>query len=164
MKQSNKNFSKLIHWMRQSHCQIFSPFSRRNLQREACTLSFKPRPPSIGKYSHNSIMVYSVPIPKQTHLFLKQIKVSSNWTVWFMVKIPATFFLIPFSCPVKLAHSSHLTSTSPRVHEIMTMDGSFEHLIHLWHDFCICPPLLENPAILFGLLPPNCCQTRNQPR
>jgi hypothetical protein len=35
------------------------------------------------------------------------------------------------------------------------VDGALERLVHLLHDFCICLPPLENPAILFGLSPPN---------
>src|ERR1700733_16210518 len=37
----------------------------------------------------------------------------------------------------------------------MTMDGGLERLVRLLRDFCVCPPPPENPAILFGLSPPN---------
>ncbi|KAF7426819.1 hypothetical protein PC9H_009188 [Pleurotus ostreatus] len=50
----------------------------------------------------------------------------------------------------------YLTSTSPRIREIMTMDGGLERLVlvRILHDFCICPPPPENPAMLYGLSPP----------
>jgi hypothetical protein len=37
----------------------------------------------------------------------------------------------------------------------MTMDGGLERLVHILHDFCLCPPPPENPSILYGLSPPN---------
>jgi hypothetical protein len=37
----------------------------------------------------------------------------------------------------------------------MTMDGGLERLVRILHEFCICPPPPENPALLYGLLPPN---------
>ncbi|KAF8885468.1 hypothetical protein BD779DRAFT_1471594 [Infundibulicybe gibba] len=54
-----------------------------------------------------------------------------------------------------LTHLTYLTSTSPRIREIMTMDGGLERLVRILHDFCICPPPPDNPAILYGLSPPN---------
>jgi len=54
-----------------------------------------------------------------------------------------------------LTHLTYLTSTSPRIREIMTMDGGLERLVRILHEFCICPPPPENPAILYGLIPPN---------
>ncbi|EGN99474.1 hypothetical protein SERLA73DRAFT_90817, partial [Serpula lacrymans var. lacrymans S7.3] len=54
-----------------------------------------------------------------------------------------------------LHHLTYLTSTSPRIREIMTMDGGLERLVRMLHDFCICPPPPENPAVLYGLFPPN---------
>ncbi|KAH9481932.1 MYND-type zinc finger protein samB [Psilocybe cubensis] len=54
-----------------------------------------------------------------------------------------------------LTHLTYLTSTSPRIREIMTMDGGLERLVRILHEFCICPPPPENPAILYGLTPPN---------
>lgn len=54
-----------------------------------------------------------------------------------------------------LTHLTYLTSTSPRIREIMTMDGGLERLVKILHDFCICPPPPENAAILYGLMPPN---------
>ena len=37
----------------------------------------------------------------------------------------------------------------------MAMDGGLECLIKIPHDFYLCPPPPENPAIMYGLLPPN---------
>lgn len=54
-----------------------------------------------------------------------------------------------------LTHLTYLTSTSPRIREIMVMDGGLERLVRMLHDFCISPPPPENPALLYGLLPPN---------
>ncbi|KAF8071460.1 hypothetical protein FPV67DRAFT_1560370 [Lyophyllum atratum] len=53
-----------------------------------------------------------------------------------------------------LTHLTYLTSTSPRIREIMTMDGGLERLVRILHDFCICPPPQENGAVLYGLIPP----------
>ncbi|ETW82563.1 hypothetical protein HETIRDRAFT_382653, partial [Heterobasidion irregulare TC 32-1] len=53
-----------------------------------------------------------------------------------------------------LTHLTYLTATSPRIREIMTMDGGLERLVRLLHDFCLSPPPPENPAVLYGLLPP----------
>ncbi|KAH9846298.1 hypothetical protein C2E23DRAFT_744391 [Lenzites betulinus] len=52
-----------------------------------------------------------------------------------------------------LTHLVYLTSTSPRIREIMTMDGGLERLVRILHDFCISPPPPDNPAIFFGLSP-----------
>ena len=54
-----------------------------------------------------------------------------------------------------LTHLTYLTSTSPRIREIMTMDGGLGRLVRILHDFCICPPPPENPALIYGLSPPN---------
>ena len=54
-----------------------------------------------------------------------------------------------------LHHLTYLTSTSPRIREIMTMDGGLERLVRILHDFCICPPPPENPNVIYGLSPPN---------
>ncbi|KAJ7278391.1 hypothetical protein C8J57DRAFT_1060013 [Mycena rebaudengoi] len=35
-----------------------------------------------------------------------------------------------------LTHLTYLTSTSPRIREIMTMDGGLERLVRILHDFC----------------------------
>ncbi|OSC97825.1 hypothetical protein PYCCODRAFT_1454691 [Trametes coccinea BRFM310] len=53
-----------------------------------------------------------------------------------------------------LTHLVYLTSTSPRIREIMTMDGGLERLVRILHDFCISPPPPDNPAIFYGLSPP----------
>lgn len=54
-----------------------------------------------------------------------------------------------------LTHLTYLTSTSPRIREIMTMDGGLERLVRILYEFCMCPPPPENPAVLYGLMPPN---------
>ncbi|KAF9223218.1 hypothetical protein BS17DRAFT_781502 [Gyrodon lividus] len=54
-----------------------------------------------------------------------------------------------------LHHLTYLTSTSPRIREIMTTDGGLERLVRILHDFCMCPPPPENPNIIYGLSPPN---------
>ncbi|KAF9230393.1 hypothetical protein BU15DRAFT_91118 [Melanogaster broomeanus] len=54
-----------------------------------------------------------------------------------------------------LHHLTYLTSTSPRIREIMTTDGGLERLVRMLHDFCMCPPPPENPNIMYGLSPPN---------
>lgn len=54
-----------------------------------------------------------------------------------------------------LHHLTYLTSTSPRIREIMTMDGGLERLVRILHDFCLCPPPPENPNFIYGLSPPN---------
>ena len=46
-----------------------------------------------------------------------------------------------------LSHLTYLTSTSPRIREIMTMDGGLERLIRILHDFCLSPPPPENPNV-----------------
>ncbi|KAF8510104.1 hypothetical protein JB92DRAFT_3119287 [Gautieria morchelliformis] len=46
---------------------------------------------------------------------------------------------------------THLTSTSPCIREILTMDGGLERLLH---DFCAHPPSPESAAQFYGLLPP----------
>ena len=53
-----------------------------------------------------------------------------------------------------LTHLTYLTSTSPRIREIMVIDGGLERLVRMFHDFCISTPPPENPALLYGLLPP----------
>ena len=54
-----------------------------------------------------------------------------------------------------LTHLTYLTSTSPRIREIMTMDGGLERLVRILHDFCMCPPSPENPMLFYGLTPPS---------
>ncbi|KAI5115212.1 hypothetical protein M0805_003567 [Coniferiporia weirii] len=52
-----------------------------------------------------------------------------------------------------LTHLTYLTSTSPRIHEILTYDGGLERLMRLLRDFCFSPPPPENPVFIFGLSP-----------
>ncbi|KAG6849176.1 hypothetical protein H0H93_010741 [Arthromyces matolae] len=54
-----------------------------------------------------------------------------------------------------LTHLTYLTSTSPRIREIMTMDGGLERLVRILHDFCLSPPSPENASLLYGLMPPS---------
>ncbi|TFK96702.1 hypothetical protein BDV98DRAFT_302714 [Pterulicium gracile] len=54
-----------------------------------------------------------------------------------------------------LTHLTYLTSTSPRIREIMTMDGGLERLVRILQDFCICPPPPENASLVYGLSPPS---------
>ncbi|KAH9937923.1 uncharacterized protein BXZ73DRAFT_76542 [Epithele typhae] len=53
-----------------------------------------------------------------------------------------------------LTHLVYLTSTSPRIREIMTADGGLERLVRILRDFCLSPPPPENPSIFYGLAPP----------
>ena len=62
-----------------------------------------------------------------------------------------------------LTHLGYLTSTSPRIREIMTMDGGLERLIRILHDFCLSPPPPENPNVYHGLLPLNFRPPKPQP-
>ncbi|OCB89318.1 hypothetical protein A7U60_g3519 [Sanghuangporus baumii] len=54
-----------------------------------------------------------------------------------------------------LTHLTYLTSTSPRIREILTCDGGLERLVRLLKDFCFSPPPPENPSAIFGLSPPS---------
>ncbi|TFK84270.1 hypothetical protein K466DRAFT_527585 [Polyporus arcularius HHB13444] len=62
-----------------------------------------------------------------------------------------------------LTHLVYLTSTSPRIREIMTMDGGLERLVRILHDFCLSPPPPDNPAIFYGLSPPGSHPTKPAP-
>ena len=53
-----------------------------------------------------------------------------------------------------LSHLAYLTSTSPRIREILTVDGGLECLVRLLLDFCNSPPPPVNPRQFYGLLPP----------
>jgi hypothetical protein len=46
-----------------------------------------------------------------------------------------------------LTHLTHLTSTSLRIHEIMTMGCG---LVHILRDFCLCPHCLKTISVLCG--------------
>jgi hypothetical protein len=75
--------------------------------------------------------------------------------IFYFIRFPALDTSSALPLFNSLTHLTYLTSTSPRIREIMTMDGGLERLVRLLHDFCLCPPPPENPAILFGLSPPN---------
>lgn len=62
-----------------------------------------------------------------------------------------------------LSHLTYLTSTSPRIREILTCDGGLERLVRLLRDFCICPPPPENPAAVYGLSPPSLPRSSSVP-
>ncbi|KAG6826266.1 hypothetical protein H0H92_000517 [Tricholoma furcatifolium] len=62
-----------------------------------------------------------------------------------------------------LTHLTYLTSTSPRIREIMTMDGGLERLVRILHDFCICPPPPDNGAVFYGLIPPSMRPPKSTP-
>ncbi|KAF8257922.1 hypothetical protein EI94DRAFT_1626267, partial [Lactarius quietus] len=49
----------------------------------------------------------------------------------------------------------YLRCTSPRIREIMVMDGGLDRLVRMLHDLCLIHPLPENPTLLYGLSPPN---------
>lgn len=52
-----------------------------------------------------------------------------------------------------LSHLTYLTSTSPRIRDILTCDGGLERLVRLIRDFCFSPPPPENPTAIYGLSP-----------
>src|ERR1700761_7148325 len=54
-----------------------------------------------------------------------------------------------------LTHLAYLTSTSPRIREILTMDGGLERLVRLLRVFCRAPPPPEAPQLFYGLSPPD---------
>ncbi|KIY69294.1 hypothetical protein CYLTODRAFT_372850 [Cylindrobasidium torrendii FP15055 ss-10] len=54
-----------------------------------------------------------------------------------------------------LSQLTYLTSTSPRIREIMTQDGGLERLVKMLHEFCLSPPPPENPSLFYGLAPPS---------
>jgi hypothetical protein len=45
----------------------------------------------------------------------------------------------------------------------MTMDGGLERLVRIIYDFCLCPPPPENPALMYGLTPPNSRPAKQSP-
>ncbi|KAH8109689.1 hypothetical protein DFH11DRAFT_1730944 [Phellopilus nigrolimitatus] len=49
-----------------------------------------------------------------------------------------------------LTHLTYLTSTSPRIREILTCDGGLRCLVRLLRDFRLSPPLPENPSAIYG--------------
>ena len=75
---------------------------------------------------------------------------------WRVLRLAHTALDTNSSLPLfnSLTHLVYLTSTSPRIREIMTMDGGLERLVRILHDFCLSPPPPDNPAIFYGLSSP----------
>ena len=46
-----------------------------------------------------------------------------------------------------------MTSTSPRIRDILTVDGGLERLVRLLRDFCAHPPPPQSPRTIYGLKP-----------
>ncbi|CAE6460746.1 unnamed protein product [Rhizoctonia solani] len=53
-----------------------------------------------------------------------------------------------------LTHLVYLTSTSPRIREILTLDGGLERLVRILRDFCANLPRRQDPAWIYALSPP----------
>jgi hypothetical protein len=58
-----------------------------------------------------------------------------------------------------LTHLTYLTSTSPRIREILTADGGIERIVRLLRDFASSPPPPEVPSLFYGLMPPGVSMT-----
>ncbi|KAG9091121.1 hypothetical protein FRC06_000701 [Ceratobasidium sp. 370] len=54
-----------------------------------------------------------------------------------------------------LTHLVYLTSTSPRIREILTLDGGLERLVRILRDFCASPPRRRDAAWIYALSPPS---------
>lgn len=52
-----------------------------------------------------------------------------------------------------LTHLTYLTSTSPRIRDILTVDGGLERLVRLLREFCTHPPPPQSPREIYGLKP-----------
>ncbi|KAG8907174.1 hypothetical protein FRB99_005146 [Tulasnella sp. 403] len=52
-----------------------------------------------------------------------------------------------------LTHLTYLTSTSPRIRDILTVDGGLERLVRLLREFCTHPPPPQSPRSIYGLKP-----------
>lgn len=70
-----------------------------------------------------------------------------------LIILPALDTSSPLPLLNSLTHLVYLTSTSPRIREILTCDGGLERLVRLLRDFCLSPPPPENPAFIYGLSP-----------
>ena len=69
--------------------------------------------------------------------------------LFFLKALDTTSNFLPLLS--SLQHLRQLTATSPRIQEIMTMDGSLERLVRILYDFCLSPPPPDNPALVYGL-------------
>ncbi|KAG8726503.1 hypothetical protein FRC12_023343, partial [Ceratobasidium sp. 428] len=53
-----------------------------------------------------------------------------------------------------LTHLVYLTSTSPRIREILTLDGGLERLVRILRNFCANPPRRRDAAWIYALSAP----------
>ncbi|KAH7325409.1 hypothetical protein B0J17DRAFT_232845 [Rhizoctonia solani] len=63
-----------------------------------------------------------------------------------------------------LTHLVYLTSTSPRIREILTLDGGLERLVRILRDFCANPPRRRDPAWIYALSPPESIPSDDLPK
>ncbi|KAF8754925.1 MYND finger [Rhizoctonia solani] len=63
-----------------------------------------------------------------------------------------------------LTHLVYLTSTSPRIREILTLDGGLERLVRILRDFCANPPRRRDAAWIYGLSPPDATPSDDLPK
>ncbi|CAE6474009.1 unnamed protein product [Rhizoctonia solani] len=63
-----------------------------------------------------------------------------------------------------LTHLVYLTSTSPRIREILTLDGGLERLVRILRDFCANPPRRRDPAWIYALSPPETLVVEDLPK
>ncbi len=62
-----------------------------------------------------------------------------------------------------LTNLTYLTNTSPRIREILTIDGGLECLVRMLREFVSSPPPPINPRQFYGLLPPRQSLKRKAP-
>ncbi|KAF8596817.1 hypothetical protein BDV93DRAFT_479918 [Ceratobasidium sp. AG-I] len=62
-----------------------------------------------------------------------------------------------------LTHLVYLTSTSPRIREILTLDGGLERLVRILRDFCANPPRRRDAAWIYALSPPGTSSSDDLP-
>ena len=81
---------------------------------------------------------------------------SFSLSCWFFYDFLHFLLALDMTLPLPLfnllVHLTYLTSTSPQIHKIMTMDSGLERLVQILHEFCICPAPPENPAILLQFI------------